>query len=127
MTPRERVHCAFEHRPYDKVPIYQTGFSAAVASQVLGREAYIGGGRAQYLEARALWEGEQAHQEYLARCWQDAVDLCRTLALDVVRTQYWRLPERPTRRVGEFTFVYGDERASYRAMRHDPQTELYQV
>ncbi|MFA6110219.1 MAG: uroporphyrinogen decarboxylase family protein [Candidatus Latescibacterota bacterium] len=127
MTPRERVHCAFEHRPYDKVPIYQTGFSAAVASQVLGREAYIGGGRVQYLEARALWEGEQAHQEYLARCWQDAVDLCRTLALDVVRTQYWRLPERPTRRVDEFTFVYGDERTSYRVMRHDPQTELYQV
>ena len=127
MTPTQRVHCAFNLEPHDKVPLYQGGFSATVASQILGREAYVGGGRAQYLEARALWEGEAAHQEYLARCWQDAVDLCRTLKLDVVRTQYWRMTEKPTRRIDEFTFVYGDESADYRVMRHDPRTELYQI
>ncbi len=127
MTSRQRVLCAFEFTPSDKVPLYQGGFSAAVASQILGREAHVGGGRAQYLEARALWEGEEAHREYLARCWQDAVELCRLLKLDVVRTQYWRLPEKPTRRLDEFTFFYGAEEGTWRVMRHNPRTELYQV
>lgn len=127
MTSRERVACAFEFRSPDHVPIYQAGFSATVASAILGREAHVGGGRAQYLEARALWEGEAAHQEYLERAWRDAVELCRVLKLDVVRTTYWRLPEKPTRRLDEFTFFYGHEDSLWRVMRHDPTTELYQV
>jgi len=127
MTGRQRVACAFELQPYDRVPIYQAGFSASVASQILGRDAYVGGGRVQYLEARALWEGDLAHQEYLERCWQDACELCRKLQLDVVRTTYWRMPEKPTRRIDEFTFMYGDEDGQWRVMRHDPDSELYQV
>jgi len=128
VAARERVRAAFEGRKPDRVPIYQAGFSAAVASQILGRDAYVGGGHAQYLEACALWEGPDAHEEYLARCWHDAVDLCRALELDVVRTTYWRMPEKPTRRVDEHTFVYGDEaRGPWRIMRHDPASELYQV
>ena len=35
MTARERVACAFELRPYDRVPIYQAGFAAAVASEII--------------------------------------------------------------------------------------------
>lgn len=127
MTAAQRVACAFEHRPYDKVPIYQAGFSARVASQILGREACVGGGRAQYLEARALWEGEAAHREYLERAWNDPVELCRTLKLDIVRTGYWRMNEKPARRIDEFTFFYGDEQGTWRVMRHDPDSELYQV
>jgi len=127
MTPAQRVACAFDHLACDRVPIYQAGFSARVASAILGREAWVGGGRAQYLEVRALWEGEAAHQEYLERSWRDAVELCRTLQLDVVRTTYWRLPERPTRRLDEHTFLFGDEARGWRIMRHDPQTELFQV
>jgi len=127
MTSKERVACAFEFRPYDKVPIYQAGFSAHVAGRLLGRDAYVGGGRVQYLEAKALWDGEDAHQEYLERCWQDAVELCRMLKLDIVRTTYWRMPEKPTRRIDEFTFFYGDEDGEWRVMRHDPHTELYQI
>lgn len=127
MTSKERVACAFDNKPYDKVPIYQAGFSSNVASQILGRKAYVGGGHAQYLEACAVWEGEDAHQEYLTRCWDDAVELSRALKLDVVRTSYWRMPEKPTRRIDEFTFFYGDESGTWRTMRHDPATELYQI
>lgn len=128
ITARERVQDAFDCGVPDRVPIYQAGFSSAVASEVLGRHAHVGGGHAQYLEACALWEGPDAHEEYLARCWHDAVDLCRALELDVVRTTYWRLNERPSRRIDEHTFIYGDEsRGPWRIMRHDPVSELYQV
>ncbi len=127
MLPRERVAAVFEHQPTDKVPIYQAGFSSRVASGVLGREAYVGGAIQQYREARALWEGEEAHQEFVARSRRDAFELIEVLDLDLVRPAYWRMNVKPTRRVDEYTFLYGDEDASWHVMRFDPETELYQV
>jgi hypothetical protein len=127
MLPKERIAAVFEHQPTDKVPIYQAGFSSRVASAVLGREAYVGGAIQQYREARALWEGEKSHQEYLERSRQDAFDLMHALDLDMVRTIYWRMNEKPTRRIDENTFLYGDPEGTWRVMRFSPETELYQV
>lgn len=127
MLPRERVQAAFDHQPSDKVPIYQAGFSSWAGSIVLGREAYVGGGIQQYREARALWEGPDAHAEYLERSRQDAFDIAEVLDLDLIRPSYWRMNEKPTKRLDEYTFFYGDENGTWRVMRFNPQTELYQV
>ncbi|MCE5241429.1 uroporphyrinogen decarboxylase family protein [bacterium] len=127
MLPRERVQAAFDHQPSDKVPIYQAGFSSWAGSIVLGREAYVGGGIQQYREARALWEGPDAHAEYIERSRQDAFDIADVLDLDLIRPSYWRMNEKPTKRLDEHTFFYGDENGTWRVMRFNPQTELYQV
>lgn len=128
MTPKERVLAAFEHRPYDQVPLYQAGFSSQVASYILGRpEAHVGGGIQQWRESKALWEGEGAHQGFLERCQQDALDLAEVLELDYVRPAYWRMTEKPTAKLDEHTFRYGDPDGAYRIMRVDPVSELYQT
>ena len=127
MLPRERVVAAFEQRPTDRTPTYQSGFSSRVASALLGREAYVGGGIQQWREARALWQGPEAHREFLERSQRDALELVALLDLDYVRPSYWRLNEKPTRRLDERTFLYGDPDGAYRVMRLDPATELYQV
>jgi hypothetical protein len=127
MLPRERIAAVFEHQPTDNVPIYQAGFSSRVASAILGRTAYVGGGIQQYREAVALWQGEAAHQEFLERSRRDAFDLIDTLDLDMVRTGYWRMARKPTRRLDEFTFMYGEEGDSWHVMRFEPATELYQI
>jgi hypothetical protein len=127
MLPKERVQAAFDHQPSDKVPLYQAGFSSWAGSIVLGREAYVGGGIQQYREARALWEGADAHAEYLERSRQDAFDIAEVLDLDLIRPSYWRMNEKPTKRVDENTFFYGDEDGVWRVMSLNPQTELYQV
>jgi hypothetical protein len=128
MLPKERVQAAFDKRPSDKVPIYQAGFSSYAASIVLGREAYTGGGIQQYREARALWHGPDAHAEFLQRSREDAFELADVLDLDLIRPSYWRLNERPTRRIDEHTYVYGNESGdTWRIMTFDPTTELYQV
>jgi hypothetical protein len=128
MLPKERVQAAFEHRPSDKVPIYQAGFSSYAASIVLGREAYTGGGIQQFREARALWDGPEAHAEYLRRCRADAFEIADVLDLDLIRPMYWRMPEKPTRKIDDFTYFYGSEAVgNWRLMSFDPTTELYQV
>ena len=127
MLPKERVAAVFDHQPTDRVPIYQAGISSRVASAVLGREAYVGGGIQQYREARALWEGEDAHREYIERSRRDAFDLVHVLDLDLVRPSYWRMATKPTQRIDESTFLYGDRAAAWHVMRFSPETELYQV
>jgi len=127
MLPKDRVLNAFEHRPTDRVPIYQAGFSSRAASLVLGHEAYVGGGMQQWRESKALWEGEDAHQEFLERSQEDARALPKALDLDIIRPTYWRMSEKPVKKIDEHTFMYGDPETSWRVMRVDPRTELYQV
>lgn len=128
MLPKDRVQAAFEKRQSDRVPVYQAGFSSYAGSLVLGREAYVGGGIQQYREARALWQGEDAHAEYLQRSREDAFAIAEALDLDLIRPMYWRMAEKPTRRIDDCTFLYGSEEAgNWRVMRFDPSTELYQV
>jgi len=127
MLPKDRVAAVFDHQPTDKVPIYQAGISSRVASAILGREAYVGGGIQQYREARALWDGEDAHREYIERSRRDAFDLIHVLDLDLVRPSYWRMATKPTERLDEYTFLYGDRGATWHVMRFSPETELYQV
>lgn len=125
MLPKERVQAAFEQRPTDKVPIYQGGVSSEVASRVLGREAYVGGGIQRYREAVALWQGPDAHAEFIARSHADAIAVAEALDLDYVRPEYWRMNRRPTQRLDEYTFLYGDPAGDFEVWRCDPNTELY--
>jgi hypothetical protein len=127
MNSLERVTATFEHKAVDKVPIHHLGFASSIASKVLRREAYVGGGIQQWREAKALWEGEEAHQEYLERSLRDALEVAVAFDHDILRPAYWRMPERPVERRDEYTFVYGDLRGNYSVRRFDPQTELYQI
>ncbi len=75
LTPAERILAAFEKRKTDRIAIYHSGFSSRVGSALLGRECYSGGGINQWREAKALWEGPDAHAEFVAKTSQDARDL----------------------------------------------------
>jgi len=129
VLPKERVAAIFEHEPTDRVPIYMGSMSSRVASEILGRpRACTGGGVVQYYESCAWWEGgDDGHAEFEERAFQDAIDLPRALDLDYVRPAYWRLREKPTQRIDECTFLYGEPDGVYRVMRFDPDTELYQI
>jgi hypothetical protein len=127
MSPRERVLATFERKRTDKVPIHNIGFSSYAASVILGRDAYVGGGMQQWRETKALWEGKDAHQEYLERSQKDAFDLSIALEHDILRLEYWRMAEKPSKKIDDNTFLYGDTEKNWRLMRFDPPTELYQV
>ena len=128
MLPKERIAAVFEHEPTDRVPIYMGSFSSRVASAILGRpNACVGGGANHFYESCAWWEGDEAHAEFEARTFQDAMDLPEVLDLDYVRPAYWRLRERPTQRVDELTFLYGDPDGAFTVRRFDPETELFQI
>ncbi len=124
MTPIECVAAAFQHRTPERIPVHHIGFSSAAASVLLGREAYVGGGIQQWREACALWNGPDAHAEFIERSFRDAVAVARAAGNDLIRPSYWRYPLKPTRRMDEWTFLYeyGPEE-NWRILRYDPDSE----
>ncbi len=128
MNSRERIDAVFDGRTPDHIPVCHLGFSSDVASALLGREAYVGGGIQQWREATALWQGEDAHQGFLERSFRDAVDIALLCEHDIIRPSYWRYNRKPTRRLDENTFLYeyGPE-ADWKVLRYDPQSEQCNV
>lgn len=124
MNSIERVHAAFSGEPPDSTPLHHLGFSSDVASALLRREAYVGGGIQQWREATALWHGPNAHQEFLERSFQDALDIAMYCEHDIIRANYWRYATKPTSRLDETTFLYeyGSE-DEWRVLRYDPPSE----
>lgn len=124
MTPKERVAATFAGLGTDRIPVHHLGASSEVASGLLGREAYVGGGIQQWREARALWQGPDAHREHLERSFQDAVDLSMLLGNDIIRVSYWRFAQKPTREIDENTYLFenGPE-DRWQVLRFDPPSE----
>jgi len=125
MTPKERVHGLFNGQMPDKVPIYFSGISSSVASAILGREAYVGGGIQQYREVKALWDGPEAHAEFLERSAKDALDLAIMFECDIVRTSYWRLNRKPNAKIDDITYMFKEDDNRELVMRFDPEHELF--
>lgn len=131
MTPKERVHAVLvggseEGSAPDRVPIHHSSVSSRVASRILGREAYVGGGINRWREAAALWNGPDAHAEFVERTRRDSVDIAIALGHDLVRPGYWRDRRRPAARLDDHTFRYESEDGSrWEVKRLEPATELY--
>ncbi len=124
MNSVERVRAVFEGRKPDVFPVCHIGFSSEAASHVLGREAYVGGGIQQWREARSLWEGEEAHGEFLKRSYEDAVELALRTGNDILRVGYWRFNKRPVKRLDENTFLCASGDGKDRTvLRYDPPSE----
>ena len=124
MTSKERVLAAFEKRDTDRVPVCHISCSAEVASGLMGREAYVGFGIQQWREATALWNGPDAHAEFVERTYQDTLEMNRLFGNDMYRMIFPRCTTKPTRRIDENTFLFenGDE-DRWRVLRYDPTQE----
>ncbi len=125
MTSRERVLVAFARKPTDKIPVHHIGFSGYAASVILGREAYVGGAIQQWREMKALWDGTDAHREFLEKSEKDAVDVALAADHDILRLQYWRWTTKPTQKIDEYTFLFGNPEKNWYTLCFDPNIELF--
>ena len=122
MNSKERVEKTFKKEETDKIPINHRGFSSKIASYILGREAFVGGGVQQWREAKSLWEGW--HDEYFERSFRDAIDIAFITGQDIIRASYWRAPQKPTKKIDEYTYLYeyGEEK-DWKVLKYDPVSE----
>lgn len=127
MTGKERILATMAGEPVDRIPVHHLTFSADAAAAILGRPAYVGGAVMQWWEMQAMWEGPDAHAEYLARCREDAIAIAEACGHDMLRLQYWRWTEKPADRIDEHTFLFGDPEREWKKMTFLPDVELWSV
>jgi len=125
MKPKERIEALFAGQKPDKLPVMHMSFSSRVASEILGREAYVGGGIQQWREAAALWNGPDAHAEFIEWTRRDALDIAKACGHDMVRPSYWRDKRKPVAQIDEYTFRYEAPDGSWEVKRLDLEMELY--
>ncbi len=127
MTSRERVLATIKGEPTDRIPVYHLQFAGQVASVILGREdVCVGGEHLQRLEMNALWHGEEAHREFVARCEEDAVAIAEACGHDILRLQYWRWPRMPIEKIDDNTFVFEMPDGQIVTMAYRPELELFE-
>lgn len=123
MTNRERFLAAFEGRATDRPPVYEQAFASDVASELLGRPAYVGATMLHYQQAVAWIRGPNAYAAFLERMARDTVELSRILGFGALACPW--LSGLPARQVSEYEFLYGDPDAAWTLYRFDPAAKTY--
>jgi hypothetical protein len=124
MTSKERMLAVMQGKPVDKVPVHHLQFSGHAANVILGREGYVGGAYLQWKAMHALWNGPQAHHEFLACCERDALAIAQACGHDLLRLHYWGWNIKPSRKIDDCNFLFGDPDKEWYVMTYDPQIEL---
>ncbi|MGQ9515119.1 MAG: uroporphyrinogen decarboxylase family protein [Thermoproteota archaeon] len=127
MLPLQRVLATFTQDHLDMIPVHHISFSSRVASYVLGREAYVGGGIQQWREAISLLDGREAHERFIEKSRKDAIELALKTEQDIVRFEYWRMNEKPCKKIDDLTLMFGDPDKSWEIRQLNLQTELFQI
>ena len=126
MTGNERFNAVIDGKKPDKPPIYFTAVACTVASEILGYEAHTGTDSLHFKEELALFYGEQAHREFEEKHLDDVTRLWKILDVDVVR-EVWRSKMKPSKRLDEYTLLFGDENNEYMVKRFFPESQTYGV
>jgi hypothetical protein len=121
MNYHERCKAAIEGQPVDRAPRYIPAIACEVTSRILGRQAISGTGSLQFAETVALWNGEAAHREFVQQLFEDLAEVNRALDIDIYRIP-WRQTEKPSARIDEHTFVFGDPEGDHNIFLYSPKT-----
>ena len=122
MNSKERVKKVFEHQVPDKVPVFEQLVVSRVASKILGRHAYTGGGEF----SRDMLEAEMENRRdwIVKRHIEDVIELYQKLDMDVVPVGLMPGKEKPDslpKKLDENTYCYGEpnDQENYRIVKFD--------
>jgi hypothetical protein len=126
MTSKERVKLAFSHQEPDRVPIFEIGFNSPAASEILGREAWVGIGghvRAEIWNSLCI---ERRHNEFVVKQIQDYIELFRKLELDILPTGVYPADPPVPKQVGDNRWMYEDDKTgSWSIYLYEPSSDMY--
>ena len=127
MTSKERFLATIRGESVDKVPVYHQTLSGHACSVILGREnVCVGGAHNQWIEMNALWDNPDCGAAHDQRCEADALAITQACQMDLLRLEYWRWARgRPTQKIDDWTFLFGDPDGDWYTMTYHPDIELF--
>lgn len=124
-TCRERVDRWWQGELSSYIPSWCPAVACSTASAILGRPVHSGSLSLHYAEAVAASQGQSAYEEFGQAVLEAQVDLSRTLGWEFVGVP-WRLYEKPTEHIDEWTFVYETDNRKY-VRRYDPHAGTFGI
>ena len=124
MNSNERFQAVLDHKKPDRAPLYIPTMACSVASQILGYDAHTGGDSLHFKEEFSWTQGGNAHDEFVHKYREDTMSLAKALGADVVR-EGWRCMRRPTKKIDDFTLLFGDKDGQYSVKRYFPEYQSY--
>ncbi len=126
LSGRSRSLAAIAGETLDRLPNYTPTVACETASRMLGRPVHTGTGSLWRAEAEALLKGDQAFADFEAAVDDDLLALARLMQADVIR-HGWRMSRKPTKKLDENTFLYGDPDGIWERWNYDPASGNYGV
>jgi hypothetical protein len=126
MNSYERFNTILDGKKPDKMPFYYTAVSCSVASQILGREVHTGADSLHFKEELSWLGGKNAHDEFVHKYQEDTLELHRKLKADVIR-EAWRCRGKPTKKLDDYTLLFGEENGPHIIKRFFPEYQSYGI
>jgi hypothetical protein len=127
MNSKQRVIKAFQHQEPDRVPVSELYINSPVASDILGRTAYVGWGGAIRAKVLNGMLAEGRGEEFFHKEVRDLVDIYRQLELDTIiieRPPTRRLPV-PEQIAENMWKIANKETGLWSVWRFAPETDCY--
>ena len=125
MNSKERMQLAFAHREADRIPVGEFDIDEPIASQILGREAWVGYG-GSHRGKRAIEMMKAGHMdEYYAHEAADLVELTRKLELDWLHILPHGIEFSPPTTLEENIWLYGEPNGDWAIYKYQPETDVF--
>jgi hypothetical protein len=126
MDSRERVKKAIAHEEPDRVPVFELTINAPVASEIMGREMFVGFGGGLVAKAFSEWTMEGRALELTVKIFQDSVELYSHLGLDLFQIPTLPLTDETVEPAGENKWKYTDPKSGFwRIITYQPESDYH--
>ncbi len=126
MTPRERVQTTVAHKEPDRVPVFELTINSSVASEIMGREMYVGYGGWLVGKVFSEWMMEGRSIELAIKIFQDSIELYSHLDLDIFPLPTLPLGNETVEPAGENKWKYTDpDTGLWRIVAYQPESDYH--
>ncbi|RJP75565.1 MAG: hypothetical protein C4532_00265 [Candidatus Abyssobacteria bacterium SURF_17] len=126
MTSKERVRTAVAHRESDRIPVFELSINSPVASDIMGRQMYVGYGGWLVGKMFSEYMMEERTLELVMRIFQDSIELYSHLELDLYPLPTLPLTTERVEPVGENQWKYTDPDSGFwRIITYNPESDFH--
>ncbi len=126
MESRQRVQTAIAHKEPDRVPVFELTINSPAASEIMGRQMYVGFGGWLFGKIFSEWAMEDRTLELTVKIFQDTIELYSHLDLDIFPIPPLPLTDEVVEPVGENRWKYTDPRSGFwRIVAYQPETDYH--
>jgi hypothetical protein len=126
MNPKERVRRAIAHAEPDRVPVFELTINSPAASDIMGRQMYVGFGGWLAGKTFSEWLMEDRALELTLKILQDTIDLYAHLELDIFPLPPLPFTNETVTPAGENLWKYADPDSGFwRVIKYHPESDYH--